>query len=169
MLQFAYPWLFLLLLLPVLLRPLLPAYREERPALWVPFLGRVQRLLGREGETGAARARRRRIQWLLLSLLWLALVTALARPQWGTETHEVEQKGIEVMVALDVSNSMLAQDIEPNRLERSKQAISKLIDKLGNEKSPLMSGINDFGEICGFSVGLEGGYYQAFILTPNLP
>ena len=133
MLQFAYPWLFLLLLLPVLLRPLLPAYREERPALWVPFLGRVQRLLGREGETGAARARRRRIQWLLLSLLWLALVTALARPQWLGEPVVDEQPMRDLLVALDLSGSMDTEDFTTDagettdRLTAAKQVLDEFL------------------------------------------
>ena len=142
MLQFAYPWLFLLLLLPVLLRPLLPAYREERPALWVPFLGRVQRLLGREGETGAARARRRRIQWLLLSLLWLALVAALARPQWLGEPVVDEQPMRDLLVALDLSGSMDTEDFTTDtgeitdRLTAAKQVLDDFIagrdgDRLG--------------------------------------
>jgi Ca-activated chloride channel family protein len=66
------------------------------------------------------------------------LVFALARPQWGTETHEVEQKGIEVMVALDVSNSMLAQDIKPDRLSRAKMEIADLMTLLGGNEIGLV-------------------------------
>jgi Ca-activated chloride channel family protein len=110
MLQLAYPWLYLLLPLPWLLRRLLPIYREERPALWVPFLGRVERLLGRSGETGAARARRRRVQWLALALAWLALVTALARPQWLGDPIVDERPMRDLLVALDLSGSMETED-----------------------------------------------------------
>jgi Ca-activated chloride channel family protein len=67
-------------------------------------------------------------------LAYTMLVFGLANPQIGSKLVEGERKGIDIMVALDVSNSMLAQDIEPNRLERAKQAISKLIDKLGNDR-----------------------------------
>ena len=48
--------------------------------------------------------------------------------------EQVNRNGIDVMIALDVSKSMLAQDIKPNRLERAKQALGKLIDKLGNDR-----------------------------------
>jgi len=63
-----------------------------------------------------------------------SLLIALANPQIGTKLEEVKRKGVELVVALDVSNSMLAEDIKPNRLDRAKQEISKLIDKLENDK-----------------------------------
>jgi Ca-activated chloride channel family protein len=62
------------------------------------------------------------------------LIIGIANPQTGSKLVEGERKGIDIMIALDVSNSMLAEDIQPNRLERAKQAISKLIDKLGNDR-----------------------------------
>ena len=74
--------------------------------------------------------------------LWLLAVTlllvALARPQWGAETQTVERKGVQVMVALDVSNSMLAQDVKPSRLERAKLAIADLMRKLGGDEVGLV-------------------------------
>ena len=54
------------------------------------------------------------------------LIIGIANPQIGSKLVEGERKGIDIMIALDVSNSMLAEDIKPNRLEMSKQAISKL-------------------------------------------
>ena len=62
------------------------------------------------------------------------LVMALVDPQSGSKLEKVQRKGIDLMIALDVSNSMLAQDITPNRLERAKQAISKLIDDLEGDR-----------------------------------
>ncbi|MBN2743228.1 Ca-activated chloride channel family protein [Breznakibacter xylanolyticus] len=70
-----------------------------------------------------------------LLLLGLAmLIVAMAQPQFGSKLETVKRKGIELMVALDVSNSMNANDIEPSRLERAKQAIAQLVDKLSNDK-----------------------------------
>jgi len=70
--------------------------------------------------------------------LWLVALTliilALARPQWGSEVQVVEQEGVQVMVALDVSNSMLAQDIKPDRLTRAKMEISDLMNKLDGDE-----------------------------------
>ena len=62
----------------------------------------------------------------------------MARPQWGAEIQEVERKGVQVMVALDVSNSMLAEDIKPSRLERAKLAIADLMRRLGGDEVGLV-------------------------------
>ncbi|MFK7827536.1 MAG: VWA domain-containing protein [Oligoflexales bacterium] len=68
------------------------------------------------------------IKACLLLLAVAAIVTGLARPRWGFEWREVPQGGIDIMVVLDLSTSMLATDIPPNRLERAKR---ELIDLLG--------------------------------------
>ncbi|MBN2173663.1 MAG: VWA domain-containing protein [Bacteroidales bacterium] len=73
-------------------------------------------------------------KFIILMIAYIFLIIGLANPQIGSKLIEGERKGIDIMIALDVSNSMLAQDIKPNRLERAKQAISKLIDKLGNDR-----------------------------------
>lgn len=82
----------------------------------------------------AASSGRMVFKFAILMLAYVFIIIGLANPQIGSKLVEGERKGIDIMVALDVSNSMLAQDIEPNRLERSRQAISKLIDKLGNDR-----------------------------------
>lgn len=70
--------------------------------------------------------------------LWLVALTllliALARPQWGSQLQVVEQEGVQVMVALDVSKSMLAADLKPNRLTRAKQEISDLMNRLQGDE-----------------------------------
>lgn len=79
--------------------------------------------------------------WLklsLFSLAWFFCVIGLARPQLGARLREHESQGVEVMIALDVSNSMLAEDYSPNRLERSKLAISRLVDKLQGDRIGLV-------------------------------
>ena len=79
--------------------------------------------------------------WLKLSLFalaWFFFVIGLARPQLGARLREHESQGVEVMIALDVSNSMLAEDYSPNRLERSKLAISRLVDKLQGDRIGLV-------------------------------
>lgn len=79
--------------------------------------------------------------WLKMSLFaigWLFLCLGMARPQMGARLKERESKGVEIMVALDVSNSMLAEDYSPNRLERSKLAVSRLVDKLQGDRIGLV-------------------------------
>ena len=58
------------------------------------------------------------------------LIVALARPQWGSDIEIVERRGVQVMVVLDVSRSMLSQDVKPTRLDRAKLEISDLISRL---------------------------------------
>jgi Ca-activated chloride channel family protein len=73
-------------------------------------------------------------KFILLMVAYGFLIFGIANPQIGSKLVEGERKGIDIMIALDVSNSMMAEDIKPNRLEMSKQAISKLIDNLGNDR-----------------------------------
>ncbi len=72
---------------------------------------------------------------LILSLLIISsLIIALANPQFGTKVEKVKRAGIEIMFALDISNSMLSNDIQPNRLDRAKSLLTKLIDGLTGDK-----------------------------------
>ncbi len=74
------------------------------------------------------------VRWVLFSLAFFFFVIGLARPQIGAKLKEQRTKGVEIMIALDVSNSMLAQDYSPNRLERAKLAVSKLVDRLREDR-----------------------------------
>ena len=74
------------------------------------------------------------LKFILFTLAFIIGVIALANPRIPMGTSSVNRNGIDVMIALDVSKSMLAQDIKPNRLERAKQIISKLIDKLPEDR-----------------------------------
>lgn len=78
------------------------------------------------------------LKFFVLMLALTSLILALARPQFGSKLQTEKRKGIELMIALDVSNSMMAEDIQPNRLERAKRAISQLVDKLSNDKIGLI-------------------------------
>ena len=78
-----------------------------------------------------AASQRLRVARLLLRFVGAVLVIiALARPQWGSYIEIVEQRGVQVMVVLDVSHSMLSQDVKPTRLDRAKLEISDLISRL---------------------------------------
>ena len=79
--------------------------------------------------------------WVRVSFFavaWFFFAIGLARPQIGASLKESNRKGAEIMIALDVSNSMLAQDYYPNRLERAKLAISRLVDKLQGDRIGLI-------------------------------
>jgi len=66
------------------------------------------------------------------------LIIAASGPRIGSRLQEVEHKGREIIIALDVSNSMLAEDIKPSRLERSKQMINRMVDRMSNDKIGLI-------------------------------
>jgi len=74
------------------------------------------------------------LKFILLSLTLAAVVLALARPKTGSRIEKVQRKGIDIMLCLDVSNSMMAEDIRPNRLERAKQSVARLIDRLSGDR-----------------------------------
>ena len=78
------------------------------------------------------------VRLVLFSIGFFFLVIGLSRPQIGAKLKEHETKGAEIMVVLDVSNSMLAEDYSPNRLERAKLAISRLVDKLRDDRIGLI-------------------------------
>jgi Ca-activated chloride channel family protein len=66
------------------------------------------------------------------------IILGLARPQIGSKLQEVKRRGIQIMIALDVSNSMNARDIEPSRLERAKLVLAKVVERLENDKIGLI-------------------------------
>lgn len=74
----------------------------------------------------------------LFSLAFFFFAIGLSRPQIGAKLKEHKTKGVEIMIALDVSNSMLAEDYSPNRLDRAKLAISKLVDRLRDDRIGLI-------------------------------
>ncbi len=122
-----------LLLLPVAGAFLLWAQARRKQAL--ARLGDhnlIQRLSANVNWSG--RRWRRALQLAALGLL----VITVARPQWGSEVREIEQEGLQVMVALDVSQSMLAEDLKPNRLERAKLEIADLMGRLDGDEIGLV-------------------------------
>jgi Ca-activated chloride channel family protein len=73
-------------------------------------------------------------KFIFFLVAYAALIVGIADPQIGSKTEEVKRKGADLMILLDVSNSMLAQDLAPNRLENAKRAIAQLVDRLHNDR-----------------------------------
>ncbi len=82
--------------------------------------------------------RGRRWQMRLWFVVLFFLIIALVRPQWGSQVEYIERRGVEIMVVLDISESMLAEDFKPNRLARAKLEISELMDQLGGNEMGLV-------------------------------
>ena len=78
------------------------------------------------------------VKFSILMVALTLLIIAAARPQFGQSERTEKRQGIEAIVALDISNSMLAEDVAPNRLDRAKQMLSKLMDNMVNDKVGLV-------------------------------
>ena len=78
------------------------------------------------------------VKFLLLITALSSLILALARPQFGSKISHEKRNGIEAIIALDISNSMLAQDVQPSRLDKSKLMIENLINSFINDKIGLV-------------------------------
>ena len=130
MFRFANPeLLYLLALVPVAIIGYIWAVVSRRRAL--ARFGNAATV--RDLTIGVSSARNHLKFTLFLAALTLVLF-AVARPQFGSKLREEKSEGVEIMIAVDVSNSMLAEDFEPSRLERTKYAIDKLFEGLQQER-----------------------------------
>lgn len=130
MFTFLHPeYLYLLLLLPLIL--LLYVYGVRTTRHHLKKLGRKEALEALMPERSAVRGH---IRFLVIFLIVGLTVILLARPQYGVSQRTDTVKGIEAVVMVDVSNSMLATDVQPSRLDRAKLFISTLLKKMQNDK-----------------------------------
>lgn len=127
-------YLYLLALIPLFIGLYWLLARARKNAL--QRFGNPQ-LLERHLAASASGAKRL-TKFILLVLAYACLVLALANPQVGTRMEEVKQEGIDLFIALDVSYSMKAEDIRPNRLEKAKLMIRNLIDRLAGDRIGLV-------------------------------
>ncbi len=128
--DFAQPT-YLTYFIPLLFMGLLLAFLAKRKEAAIARLGRPE-LIAKLSATVNWSGRRWKTGLWFIALAFL--IIALARPRWGSRVEYIERQGVEIMVALDVSQSMLAEDLKPNRLARAKLEITELMDRLeGNE------------------------------------
>ncbi len=126
-------YLILLAVIPVLIALFaLARYRRKQAIRTFGETSLMQRLTPEQSSVRPV------VKALLITLAAFFLVIAIANPQMGRKLETVKREGVEVMIALDVSNSMLAEDARPNRLEQAKLAISQLIKRLRNDKLGLI-------------------------------
>jgi Ca-activated chloride channel family protein len=78
------------------------------------------------------------VKFILGSLALVFLLIALANPQYSLKKETVKRQGIDLMIAVDISRSMMAEDEKPNRLERARQVVSRLVDELGGDRVGLI-------------------------------
>jgi len=82
---------------------------------------------------------RRKLKAVLILLSLLMIILSLMRPQWGFEWKGISRSGLDILIAIDTSKSMLAEDVKPNRLERSKLSVKDLIKKLQGDRIGLIA------------------------------
>ena len=127
-------YLYVLLLIPVL------------TVIYVLMQLKAKQQIKKFGDLGLMRPlmpdvspMRRHTKFALLMLALGLLTVVLARPQYGTRNEEVKRSGIEVVIAVDVSNSMLCKDVNPSRLEKSKMIVSKLVEQFDEDRVALVA------------------------------
>ena len=96
-----------------------------------------------KGWTGSVRFGRQKAKVILMCLSYTFLILALSRPQIGTTIEIVKRSGLDIKIGLDISASMLAEDIKPNRLLKAKHAISSFIDRLEGDRVGLIAFAGD--------------------------
>jgi Ca-activated chloride channel family protein len=134
MFRFAHPeYLYLLFVLPAMLIFYVFIVKSRKRA--IKRYGTPELLASLMPE---ASPKRRRLKYFYLFVAITLIIFIIAGPQFGSKLETVKRQGIEVMICLDISNSMLAQDITPNRLEKAKQMLSRLTDELNNDKIGLI-------------------------------
>ncbi|MDD5428756.1 MAG: VWA domain-containing protein [Candidatus Omnitrophica bacterium] len=105
-------------------------------------------------------AERKAVKMILVTVAAALMVFSLARPQWGFEWKETKMRGLDILIAVDVSKSMLATDVKPNRLERTKLAIKDLVKKLNGDRVGLIAFSGTAFLQCPLTID-----YNGFLLT----
>jgi Ca-activated chloride channel homolog len=132
--RFEHPELFhLLVLLPVFLLLFLVSRWLRKRSL--RRFGRMESLVGLMPWVSG---RRPWVKIFLFLCAWTFLVLAAVNPQQGSRLEEAKREGVDIIIALDVSRSMLAEDVQPNRLERAKRSVSRLMDRLEQDRVGLV-------------------------------
>jgi Ca-activated chloride channel family protein len=144
MLEFAWPWMFALLPLPLLVWWWLPPYRARLASVQVPFFERLAAATGQTPQRGAVVLQRRAVQMIAAIVIWLLIVAALARPQWVGDplTHEVSAR--DLILAVDISGSMDQPDFRNadgqmlTRLDGVKRVIREFIGRRHGDRIALI-------------------------------
>src|SRR5215475_10809257 len=110
MFELAWPWVLLLLPLPLLVWWWMPPYRARQASVQVPFFDRVAAATGQTPQRGAVVIRRRAVQMIAAILIWVLIVAALARPQWVSDPVTRDVSVRDLILAVDISGSMDQSD-----------------------------------------------------------
>ncbi|WP_063692779.1 vWA domain-containing protein [Bradyrhizobium stylosanthis] len=144
MLELAWPWIFLLLPLPLLVWWLLPPYRARQVSIQVPFFERLAAATGQTPQRGAVVLERRAVQMIVAAAMWILLVSAMARPQWVGDPVTREVSARDLILAIDISGSMDQRDFNTpdgttlTRLDGVKRVIRDFIARRKGDRVALI-------------------------------
>lgn len=143
MIEFAHIELFWLLLLPFFMW-LLPVYRQRQASVRVPFFDRVAELSGQKKQKASLVRKRNTIQKILVPTTWICLVIVAAKPEWVGEPIEQIKSGRDLMISVDLSGSMSAEDFtltggkSINRLEAVKLVLADFVEEREHDRLGLI-------------------------------
>lgn len=144
MFTFAYPWLLLLLVLPLAVKFLLPEHREAKTAVRVPFLRQLAEITGQNPTSGSTLSQRSKLQALMAWLAWVLVVLAMARPQFFEPPVSRTLPTRDLLLAIDLSGSMQTEDFKSqsgkvvDRLSAVKQVVDDFLEKRENDRVGLI-------------------------------
>jgi len=144
MLLFEYLWVFVLLPLPFLIWLLLPPFKEEQQSIRVPFFEEMTAAAGLTAAPGAVILKTNLLQKIIAPLVWILIVTAMARPQWVEAPIEKIESARDLLLAVDISKSMDTRDfINPegqriNRLDAVKSVLDEFIERRKGDRIGLI-------------------------------
>ena len=146
MCELAHPWALSLIALPLLML-LLPAYKESRDSVRVPFFEKLVELSQQRLHSGAIILRRDRFQSVLVVFMWVCLVLAAGKPEWVGAPIEQQKSGRDLMIAVDLSGSMETQDfVLPNGKQVNRlQAVKTVLAELASQRDGDRLGLIVFG------------------------
>lgn len=155
--------LWLLLLVPV-------------AGVWLGFAlaGRRRALVQFAGEplltrlVRAASFEKMVVKTILLIVASTFLILAAARPQWGSSMQQVARQGVDVLIGIDISESMLAEDISPSRLQKAQASASGLLDRFAGDRVGLMAFAGSAGVVCPLTLDYNAVRMFLDTMTPDM-
>ncbi len=155
--------LWALLLVPLLGIWLAAGLAQRRRALAAfadePLLSRLVQ---------AARFEKLVIKSIALVVAAAFILAAAARPQWGSTLEQVARKGVDVLVAIDISESMMAEDLKPSRLGKAREEASRLLDRLKGDRVGLLAFAGSGGVLCPLTLDYNAVRIFLDSLTPDI-
>jgi len=138
MIEFVYPWAFVFLIVPIAITVFVPAYKERKSSIKVPYFARLVDVTGEKPQSGAVLLNRNNLQRFIVGFTWLCIVTAMAKPEMiGAPIHQ-EKSARDLMIAVDLSGSMSVEDFTLPTSDKS--TVTEQVNRLAAVKYVL----NDF-------------------------